>query len=627
MRNSMAMTMAALLLGTSGVAQAQAQAEARDPGANAPVSYDLAFPNAAHHEARISVTYRDLKTGPVEFRMARSSPGRYALHEFAKNVYSVSATDAAGEPLTIRRNDPYSWTVPDHGGTVTMTYTLYGDRADGTYAQIDTTHAHLNMPATMMWAVGYDERPIRVTFHAPDPTWKIATQLPQSAGTAATYWAPNLQYLMDSPTELSDFQLREWPVTANGRTYTIRLAVHSPDSAADVDTFAAKAKQVVAQHFKVWDGPAPYDFGTYTFIADYMPQSSGDGMEHRNSTIISQSRSLKEADFAQIGTLSHEFVHSWNVERLRPRGLEPFDFTRANPTPSLWFAEGFTQYYGPLMIKRAGEQSLDDFLKQLGGTVNYVVNSPARAYGGPREMSLRAPFVDAAQSIDPVNGNIFVSYYPYGATIALALDLTLRERFKGLTLDDYMRHMWRRNGAQQVDYAPAKPYSPDDLEAGLAELTGDKAFAHDFFTRYVAGSELPDYAPLLAPAGLAIVAAKPDSAWLGTAQVKAEGDVVTLDAMPAPGSPLYTAGIDKGDVILAIGDATIGTEDDWTRALAAATPGKPVTIRYRNRSGERTATLTPVADPAIRIVANETIGRALTPAQQQFRAAWLGDAN
>ena len=182
--------------------------------------------------------------------MARSSPGRYALHEFAKNVYSVSATDAAGKPLAIRRTDPYSWTVPEHRGTVTMTYTLYGDRGDGTYAQIDPTHAHLNMPATMMWARGYDDRPIRVSFHPLDRSWKVATQLPPATGAAAnTYWAPNLQYLMDSPTELSDFQLRSWPVVANGRTYTIRLAVHSQDTPADVDRFADEAKRVIVAAF------------------------------------------------------------------------------------------------------------------------------------------------------------------------------------------------------------------------------------------------------------------------------------------------------------------------------------------------------------------------------------------
>ncbi|MBR0551100.1 M61 family metallopeptidase [Stakelama marina] len=613
-------------LGTAAVlalAVGTAQAQARDPGADAPVSYDVSFPNAVHHEARISVTYRDLKPGTVEFRMARSSPGRYALHEFAKNVYSVTATDAKGRPLPIERDDPYSWKVSQQGGAVTVTYTLYGDRGGGTYSQIDPTHAHLNMPATFMWAKGYDDRPIRVTYHPLDD-WKVATQMPAAKGAANTYWAPHLQFFMDSPTEISDFRMRTWKVpAANGKDYTFRLAVHSEDDAAAVDHFADMLKTLIQQHFKVFGGPPPLDFGTYTFIADYMPQISGDGMEHRDSTFISQPRSLADGDYSQINTASHEFTHAWNVERLRPQGLEPFDFTRADPTPSLWFAEGFTQYYGPLMIRRAGLSSTDHYLKQLGGTLSYIINAPGRHYGSPQEMSLRAPFVDAATAIDPVNENIFTSYYPYGAVVALALDLTLREKY-GKTLDDYMRHMWLRNGRYQTDYAPAKPYAPKDLQAGLAELTGDKAFAERFFAATVRGSVLPDFAPLLKPAGLILREANPKAGWVGASRVDAKDGAVLLGEIPAPGSPFYKAGLDRGDRIVSIDGRKLASADDWKAALEAMKPGRAVTVVYRNRAGEQRATVTPDADPTLEIVRAEAAGGTVTPAQLAFRAAWLG---
>ncbi len=125
------------------------------------------------------------------------------------------------------------------------------------------------------------------------------------------------------------------------------------------------AQKVVAQQIAIFGETPAYDYGTYTFLADYMPQISGDGMEHRNSTVISQARSLAAGKFSQIQTLSHEFFHSWNVERIRPAELEPFDFTRANATPSLWLAEGFTQYYGPLAVVRAGEMPVADYIAQL----------------------------------------------------------------------------------------------------------------------------------------------------------------------------------------------------------------------------------------------------------------------
>ena len=600
-------------------AQAMRMQQAGDPGEAAPVSYDVSFPNALHHEAQVTATFRGVPAGPLRVQMARSSPGRYAVHEFAKNVYAVSAKDGRGRPLPLTRTDPYGWSVAGHDGTVVVTYTLFGDWGDGTYAQIDASHAHLNMPAMFLWAVGYDAKPIRVRFRRYDPKWRVATQLP-AATAADTYWAPNFQYFMDSPTELSAFSLRQWPMTdATGKTYLVRLAVHHTGSEAEVDTYAAKAKRVIAQHYALFGRAPRYDYGTYTFIADYMPQITGDGMEHRNSTIITQPRGLAAANYAQINTLSHEFVHSWNVERLRPVELEPFDFTRANPTPSLWFAEGFTQYYGPLLIRRAGETSVDDYLRGLGSTLNGVVNGSGRRYGGPEEMSLRAPFVDAAKSIDRTNPNIFISYYPYGAVVALALDLQLRQRFPAVTLDSYMRHLWETRGDAE------RPYTPADLEKGLAEVTRDPAFADAFFARTVHASGLPDFAPLLKQAGLVMRPVDATRGWAGlTLRQGGREKINVVDAAPAPGTPAYQAGLDLDDELLSIdGKPTDG--QDVTAVLAAHKPGDRVVVRFRQRGVERQGSLRLAADPAFTVVRRETEGVAVTPAQLAFRKAWLGD--
>jgi predicted metalloprotease with PDZ domain len=585
--------------------------------ASTAIQYEIGFPNAIHHEAQVTVTWRNLGPTPLRVQMSRSSPGRYAIHEFAKNVYSLSAKDGRGRALAVTRTDPYGWTVSGHDGTVTVTYTLFGDHGDGTYAQIDATHAHLNMPATFLWAVGQEARPIRVRFVPFDTKWKVATQL-QPTGDRYTYAAPNFQYFEDSPTELSDFDLREWQVGEGATRATIRLAVHHDGTPADLDRFAASAKKVVAQHIAMWGEHPAYDFGTYTFIADYMPQISGDGMEHRNSTIISQPRSFAAAKFAQIDTLSHEFFHSWNVERIRPAELEPFDFTRANPTPSLWLAEGFTQYYGPLMIRRAGESAIDAYLRGVGQTVNALTNGTARRYGGPQEMSLRAPFVDAAKSIDATNPNIFVSYYTYGAGLALALDLTLRQRYPGITLDTFMRHLWQTFGK------PERPYTRADLSRALGEVTKDPAFANAFFKNSVAASALPDYAPLLDQAGLKLRPANPTAAWLGNVRLKAIGTEVRIDGAPAPDTPLYRAGLDNGDQIVSLGRTAITSDADAAAALRRYKPGQTTDITYRQRGFERRAKLTFLADPAVEVVRYETAGVEPTAQQLAFRTAWLG---
>ncbi|MFQ5691203.1 MAG: M61 family peptidase, partial [Gemmatimonadota bacterium] len=320
----------------------------------AQVRYEVSFPNAVHHEARISVTFSGLPSGRVDLWMSRASPGRYALHEFAKNVYDVSATDGGGGTLALERPDPYRWRVSSHGGTVRVRYTLFADRADGTYSQIDLTHAHLNMPSAFLWADGLRDRPIEIRFHPPAGSgWKAATQL-FPTDDPLRFTAPDLDYFMDSPTELSDYSLREWAVTSGGGTCPIRLAVHHQGTEAEVDRFAQLIRRVVDQEVAVYGETPAYDVGGYTFIADYLPWASGDGMEHRNSTILTSTGSLARNTMRLLGAVSHEFFHSWNVERIRPRSLQPFDYTRANMSRELWFAEGFTSYYTNLLLRRAG---------------------------------------------------------------------------------------------------------------------------------------------------------------------------------------------------------------------------------------------------------------------------------
>lgn len=603
------------MLGTAaGFALAAGAVHAQDRAT--PVRYDVSFENAAHNEARITVTLRDVPQGAVRFEMSRSSPGRYAIHEFAKNVYAVTAKDGRGRDLTVSRSDPYGWNVAGHDGTVTLSYTLFADRADGTYAQVNPAHAHLNMPASFLWARGFAERPIEVRFRPLNNRWRAATQLVPTR-QPWTFTAPNLQYFMDSPTSLAPHMVREWQVDDGGTPRTIRLAVHHDGTEAEVDRLAEMTKKVVAAQIAVFGGDVPdFDNGTYTFIAAYVPYASGDGMEHRNSTILTNNRGLAEANYAQIGTISHEFFHAWLVERLRPADLEPFDFTRANPSRHLWFVEGFTSYYGPLTIRRAGVWGEDEYLADLTRALNYTLLRPGRRYHGPEEMSLRAPFVDAATSIDPRQDHIFTSYYLYGAVLAAGLDLSLRQR--GHTLDEYMRALWASHGRTE------RPFVTADLEAALAQVSGDRDFARAFFANQIAGASLPDFAPLLEQAGLTLRPANAARPWIGPTPIRAGENGLVVAGYPAPGTPLYGAGIAAGARITAVNGKPVATDADWAAVLAAAKPGARLRIAYADLGREGDATLTLASDPTLEIVRNETIGKPLTPAQRSFRASWMG---
>jgi predicted metalloprotease with PDZ domain len=197
---------------------------------------------------------------------------------------------------------------------------------------------------------------------------------------------------------------------------------------------------------------------------------------------------------ANLGTLSHEFFHVWNTERLRAATLEPFDFERANMTEGLWLGEGFTSYYDQLTIHRAGLTDLAAYTQRIGGALDVVINSPGRQIHNVLEMSMQAPYVDASTAVDLNNrANTFISYYTWGAMIGLGLDLTLRTRFKGITLDDFMRELWRAHGRPEEDFAPTNPYTMADVIAALGRVTKDPAFAEDFYRRHVAGHDVVDY--------------------------------------------------------------------------------------------------------------------------------------
>jgi predicted metalloprotease with PDZ domain len=209
--------------------------------------YRITFAEREQKIMQVEATFTDVPAGPLQLRMSRSSPGRYGLHEFARHVTDVRATDGAGRPLSITRPEPHRWDVDGHAGEVRVSYRVAGDRVDGTYLAISSAHAHINMPAAIMWARGFDQRPISIRFEPPaGASWRIATQL-LPGRDSLTFTAPNLQYLMDSPVELSAFALRTFTVADDQRTPVFRVAVHHAGAEAEVDAFTRDVESIVRE--------------------------------------------------------------------------------------------------------------------------------------------------------------------------------------------------------------------------------------------------------------------------------------------------------------------------------------------------------------------------------------------
>ncbi|MBE7175638.1 MAG: M61 family metallopeptidase [Mucilaginibacter polytrichastri] len=580
------------------------------------IRYMVAFPNFLHHEAEMSMSTGNLPSGPLKVRMSRSSPGRYATAEFGKNIYNVKAVDEKGKPVAINQVEGDVYEIPAHGRSLTISYTLFGNWTDGTYASIDASHVHLNMPAAFMWMYGMEKRPVFVRIDGAEKHgWTIATQLKKQGENS--FSAPDLDYFMDSPIEISTLKTTSWTVrNPDGKRQAIHYTTHAPDAQNVVDNYGKMVQKVVLEQQAVFGELPAFDYGEYRFMQDVYPGNSGDGMEHRNSTSISdRNPQIAGEENDMLGTFSHEFFHCWNVERIRPKSLEPFDFSHANLSSELWFAEGFTQYYGSVTLVRAGYYSIERYAGDLTSILNQALQTPGAQRYSPAQMSRYAVFGDDAAAIDQTNSeNIFTSYYLYGAATALALDLRLRDEF-GLTLDDFMREIWKTYGKTGI------PYTIPDLEKGLGRVTKNPEFAADFFRRYVYGIEKNDYAKLLDKAGFTMQKARPGKAWLHDLHTLQQNLYLASPVMR--NTPLYASGIDAGDQITAVEGKTVSSPDELRSVLDGKKPGDEISISYTNRTGKHETKARLTEDPSLLVLPREKNGGEISSAQKDFRNKWL----
>jgi predicted metalloprotease with PDZ domain len=587
-----------LLIGISGLGQK--------------LAYTVSFPNAVHHEGQFELTATDFPDQTLVFRMSRSSPGRYATHEFGKNVYDVKAYNRSGKQIQVDRVDGDVYQVANPDRFVRLEYTLFANHPDGTYAGIDRDGIHLNIPAAFMWLKGAEKTPVEVNFRIPsDKNWSIATQL-FPGKDRYTFTAPDLQYFMDSPVKIGNMSLHSWQFP--GHDVAIGLALEADTSEASGGAFSEKIKRLSREMMEVFGEFPAFENGRYTFLAGISPYVKGDGMEHRNSTVIHLPAKFNGGDHL-LGVFSHEFFHAWNVERIRPRSLEPFNYEKSNMSQELWFAEGFTQYYGDLILKRANFTSFEEYAGRVSSLINTKNNTPGALKISPMEASCMAVFVDAGVSVDKTNyGNTFTSYYPYGAAIALALDLELRER--GLSLDRFMQTLWRKHGKTEI------PYDVADLQTVLEEVTRDTVFAARFFRKYIYGHDVFDYQPLLEKAGLQLKKPLAGKAWLGGIQWRDQKSLVVATNTTV-NTPIYLAGVDVDDALLRLNGLVVNNPESVDAALRRHRPGDEMIIEYAHRGRTLSSTVKLAENPHMVVETYEKLNLPLTPAIREFRKQWL----
>jgi predicted metalloprotease with PDZ domain len=282
----------------------------------------------------------------------------------------------------------------------------------------------------------------------------------------------------------------------------------------------------------------------------------------------------------------------------------------------LWCAEGFTQYYGELLLTRAGLNDQKSHLGFLSGLVNAKLNSQGGKFYSPVDASNHAVFVDAAVSIDRNNySNMFTSYYTYGAAIALALDLELQTRYH-LTLDAFMQAMWKRFGKTEI------PYTIPTMIETLGSIT-DTKFAQQFFSQYITGHAPIDYAGLFSKAGYNLVNTSAGKASMGANLQFADGGKVTISNNTVKGTAAYEAGLDINDEMMQLDNIQIKSAADLNNYLQQKKPGDKIVITYKHRNTVNQTTLTLHEQVALSLQPIEEKGNTVTAEMREIRKTWF----
>jgi predicted metalloprotease with PDZ domain len=477
------------------------------PAAAAPyrIAYRIAMPDPAAHLYEVAIDVDGVRGASLPLQLPVWSPGRYAKMDFAKNVQEFSATDANGKPLAWDKTDGSRWVVRTAGAKgVRVRYKSFNDNLSGTFSVLDTAHANWNGASLFMYVDGHKQDPVTLAITTP-AGWHVINGDTRSSDQK-DFRFENYDRLIDTPTEVAPaFFVDSFVV--DGKRYKTLLHHNGPMPDGVRARFVGDVEKIVRYENGVF-APPPLDQYTFMFNIGY---PGGDGMEHLYSTQVIDRRPFVGNDtlavLPGIATAAHEYFHVWNVKRVRPAALGPFDYTREQYQPSLWVAEGWTQYFGQAALHRSGVTDRDEFYRSMAGIMRANLTAPGRKEVSARMASFHAPFWDGAVQQQPTNGGrTFFSYYTKGSGLALYLDLYLRAKSGNkVALDDVFNALKRRtwNAPNASYYLQGRGYTELDVERAASEVAGENL--HPWFERYVGGTEDVDYDALLARAGLRLV--------------------------------------------------------------------------------------------------------------------------
>ncbi len=556
---------------------------------------------SAQHLLQVTLEVTGLPPGQHELAMPVWTPGAYRVADYAKNVFDVRVVGHPAQAIPVKKTTKNTWQFEGEG-TVTVTYQVYCFQLGVTSSHCDGTHAYWNGTNVYVVVDGEQGTPIDLQIEAPNG-WRVSTGLDRVGDDAFHFRAPNFDILVDCPVEVGT--QRVYPFEAMGKPHEIVLWGYGNENPERLVADTRKTVEAAGAIF----GELPYEH--YTFIVHIA--DAGGGLEHLNSTVCGVSRTGFEpwSNYRRVLHLfSHEFFHLWNVKRIHPDMLGPFDYHREVYTHLLWAMEGCTDYYAYLVLCRAGLVTPDEYLEQVASDIKELELQPGRDW---TSLALSSFNTWTAWTFPPSGDlpNRYISYYLKGGLVGLLMDLEVRRRtLNQKSLDDVLRILMDRYGSKGVGF-------PEATYQEVVEEVAGGSLA-DFFARYVDGVDELPFQQLLGQAGLELTRrlknpdrrkspsdtdrgreSDPPYGWLGVVYRRTFNPRLSAPAsagavLQSVYDPGPSAGIlYPGDEVVAVDTIrTTGGSDLDDRIRASHPPGTPVKIHLFRRGRLEEVTVT-----------------------------------
>lgn len=573
------------------------------------VRYTLSFPRPANHYIEVDARLPSAGRTDLDLFMPVWTPGSYLVREYSRNVERVAASGPDGRALAVTKTAKNHWRVSTGGAReVRLTYRVFSHEMGVRTNWVEDAFALVNGAATFITLKeGTSRRPHSVSLLLPAEWHASISGLPDGT-TPHSFTASSFDELVDSPIVAGNPAVHEFRV--GGKPHYL-VNVNEPPF-WDVPRSVGDVRKIVEANLQFW-GSLPYD--KYVFLN--VLTESGGGLEHRNSVTMMASRwstRTRRRYVRWLGLVSHEYFHLWNVKRLRPVELGPFDYDVENYTRSLWIAEGLTDYYGGLMLRRAGLVSDDEALDDVSSAIAELQTTPGRLVQ-PVELASFDAWIKEYRA-DENSPNVAISYYTKGAVVGFLLDAKIRRATGGTrNLDDVMRAAYTR-------YAGSRGYTPAEFRQVINETAG--ADFNDWLRRALETTEELDYSEALEWLGLRFTQSPPARGvggsfnWQGM-RLRSDNNRLIVSQVRR-GTPGEASGINVDDEIVALDEFRLRA-DQWEARADLYQPGDVVSVLVSRRDALRRFDLK-VEPPILEQWRLRPLGDA-TPAQRQHLSQWL----